>query len=104
MVWKVWLVTQSSAEPLGFCVRVLQQGFYYAKGSAEPSCRTPKVLQNSGGVGSPFEDWLFFLPLKNASGDSSSALVPGKTPLTVPVCNASLVARPFRHLKPQVCI
>ena len=27
---------------LGFCVRVLQQAFYYAKGSAEPSCRTPQ--------------------------------------------------------------
>ena len=35
----------------GFFVRVLQQVFYYAIPSAEPSCRTPKVPQNSGGEG-----------------------------------------------------
>ena len=45
------LGSQSSAEPLGFCVRVLQQVFYCAKGTSEPSYRTPKVLQNSGGRG-----------------------------------------------------
>ena len=33
-------------------MRVLQQLFYYATPSAEPSYRTPKVLQNSGGQGS----------------------------------------------------
>ena len=50
---KAWLGSQSSAEPLGFYVRVLQQA-YYAKGSTEPSCTTPKVLQNSlGGFGPP---------------------------------------------------
>ena len=34
----------------GFCVRVLQV-LCYANPSAEPSCRTPKVPQNSGGGG-----------------------------------------------------
>ena len=38
-------------------VRVLQQVFYYVKGSAEPSCRTPKVLQegSAGGGGGVWE-------------------------------------------------
>ena len=31
-----------------FCRTFLQQAFYYVRGSAEPSCRTPKVQQNSG--------------------------------------------------------
>ena len=65
-VWRAGLGSQSSAEPLGFCVRVFQQVFYYANGSAEPSCRTPKALQNSGegfGAGPSFEDWPFFLPI-----------------------------------------
>ena len=34
-----------------FCVRVLQQFDYYANPSAEPSCRTSKVLQNSAELG-----------------------------------------------------
>ena len=42
------LGSQSSAEPLGFCRAFLQQAFYYGKHSAEPSCGTAKVLQNSG--------------------------------------------------------
>ena len=46
--WKAGLGSQGSAEPLGFCRTALQQAFYYVKRSAEPSCRTPKVLQNSG--------------------------------------------------------
>ena len=37
--WKAGLGSRSSAEPLGFCVRVLQQVFYYGNPSAEPSCR-----------------------------------------------------------------
>ena len=55
------------AEPLGFCMRVLQGVFYYARGSAEPSCRTPKVLQNSGGVwetGPSFEAGFVLLKIK----------------------------------------
>ena len=47
------LGSQSSGEPLGFCVRFLQQVFCYANPSAEPSCRTPKVPQNSGWEGEP---------------------------------------------------
>ena len=35
---------QGSAEPLGFCVRVLQQVFYYANPSAEPSQRFRRLL------------------------------------------------------------
>ena len=46
---KLQLGSQSSAQPLGFCARFLQQVFYYADSSAEPSCRIPKVPQNSGG-------------------------------------------------------
>ena len=49
---EVGLGSQSSVEPLGgFCVRVLHQVLCYAHPSAEPSCRTPKVRQNSGGMG-----------------------------------------------------
>ena len=71
---KIWAWLPSSAEPLVFCVSVLQQVFYYAKCFAEPSCRTPKVLQNSeGGLGArarlfrtgfflPIEDFLLVIP------------------------------------------
>ena len=45
------LGSQSSAEPLGFCVRVLLQVFYYANPSEEPCNRTPKVPENSCGGG-----------------------------------------------------
>ena len=67
-VCKAGFGSQSSAGPLGFCRVLLQQGLYYARPSAEPACRTPKKLQNSGeeGGGSPdmsFEDRLLFLPL-----------------------------------------
>ena len=58
-VWEAGHGSQSSAEPVVFYVRVLQQIFYYAKGSAEPSCRTPKGF---GSRGPSFEDQLFFLP------------------------------------------
>ena len=37
---KLGLAPKTSAEPLGFWMRVLQQVFYYANPSAEPSCRT----------------------------------------------------------------
>ena len=45
---KAGLGSQSSAEPLGFCTTFPQEGIYYVKRSAEPSCRTPKAPQNSG--------------------------------------------------------
>ena len=51
------------AEPLGFRARVLQQVFYYAKGSGEPSC----TELGGGGFGSPgpsFEDWHFSSQLR----------------------------------------
>ena len=47
-VCKAGLGCQSSAEPLGFSRTLLQRTFYSAKPSAEPSCRTPRVPQNSG--------------------------------------------------------
>ena len=47
-------------------MRVLQQVFYYAKAAAEPSCRTPKVLQNSGEGLASFEDWLLTLPKEHS--------------------------------------
>ena len=59
---------QSSAEPSGFCVRVLQQVFYNANPSAEPSWRRAlEVRQSSGGGGEgepgpSFGDELSFLP------------------------------------------
>ena len=49
VVWHAGFGSQSSGEPLGFCVRVLQHVFYYAQGSVEPSCRTPKALQSLRG-------------------------------------------------------
>ena len=66
-VCKAGLGPQSSAEPLGFCLRVLQQVSYDAKVCTERSCRNPKVLQYSGlggggwEPGPSFEDWLSFL-------------------------------------------
>ena len=67
-----------SAEPLGFCVRALQQVFYYAKGSPEPACRNPKGSAEFWGTfGSPgpsFEDWLFFLPLSAFLGGVGGVL------------------------------
>ena len=48
-------------------MRVLQQVFYYAKGSAEPSRRTSKVPQNSGeglGAWARLLRTVFFSPKK----------------------------------------
>ena len=39
---------QNSAEPVGFCRRVLRNLLHGRNPAAEPSCRTPKVLQNFG--------------------------------------------------------
>ena len=49
-VCKAGLGSQSSAEPLGFCVRVLQQVFY-VNPSTEPACRAPRTSPEFCGAG-----------------------------------------------------
>ena len=83
--WKAGLGSQSSAEPLGFCKTFLQQALYYVKRSAEPSCRTPKALQNSENLWEPgpvfwgpafFPPtawWEFRPPQKKITGKAHSA-------------------------------
>ena len=63
---KSWALTpQTSAKPLGFCRTFLPQAFYYVKPSAQPSCRTPKVLRKSGEDERPgLSLGLAFFPLK----------------------------------------
>ena len=51
---KAGLGFQSSAGGLGFCRTFLEQALYYAKCSAERSCRTPKIPQT---FREPLECW-----------------------------------------------
>ena len=52
-VWKAGFGSRSSAGPLGFCTRILQQAFCYVKPSTETSCTAPKFSRTLGRRGEP---------------------------------------------------
>ena len=58
-------VPQNSAEPLGFCRKVLEKVSHSRKPVEERFCRTPKVLQNLGNQAQLFRPCKFFSHLCN---------------------------------------